>query len=100
MALRNGMWVRTGVGVGIYINELVAVDGTGNRRLVNAAMPLAEGERLEREPWVHLTNPDGTTLAQLPAGNCGAVEQAKAGDIPAGRIDHMTPEALAALGYE
>ncbi len=99
MTLRNGMWVRTGVGVGVYVNEAVAVDASGNRRLVNAASPLNEGERLEREPWVHLVNKDGTTLAQLPAANCGAIEQAKAEDIPASRVDHLSSERLAAFGY-
>lgn len=99
MALRNGMWVRTAAGVGIYVLEKVAVDASGNRRLASAAAPLADGERIEREPWVHLTNPDGTTLAQLPAANCGAIEQAKAGDIPAGRVEHLDADQLAALGY-
>lgn len=97
--LRNGMWVRTGAGVGIYVVERVAVDAGGNRRLVNGATPPREGESIEREAWVHLTNKDGTTLAQLPAANCGAIEQARQEDIPASRIDHLSDERLAALGY-
>lgn len=99
MALRNGMWVRTSAGIGIYVLETIAVAADGSRRISSAAAPLGSGESVEREPWVHLVNPDGTTLAQIPAANAGTIEQAKAADIPAGRVDHMSGDALASLGY-
>lgn len=97
--LRNGMWVRTTAGVGIWVVERVAVAASGARRLVSGAAPLQAGEHVEKEAWVHLTNPDGTTLAQIPAANAGAIEQAAREDIPADRIAHLSDERLASLGY-
>lgn len=97
--LRNGMWVRTDAGVGIHVVETIAVDKDGNRRLVSGAAPLKDGEKRDTEAWVHITNPDGTTLAQIPAANAGAIEQAARGDIPAGRVEHLTDDRLAELGY-
>lgn len=97
--LRNGMWVRCSAGVGIYIVERTAVKADGSRRLVSSADSLAADEKPGTEPWVHLTNADGTTLAQLPVAAAGPVVQASLSDIPASRVDGMTPERLAQLGY-
>ena len=92
--LRNGMWVRTTAGIGIWVLERVAVSAGGARRLISGAAPLQDGEHVEREAWVHLTNKDGTTLAQIPAVNAGTIEQAARDDIPAERIAHLTEERL------
>lgn len=99
MQLRNGMWVKTGAGIGVHVLERVAVGADGSRRLVDGAAPLRNGEHAERESWVHLVNPDGSTLASVPAAAAGGIEQASAADIPAARVAHLTEAELAALGY-
>lgn len=77
--MRNGQWVESDQGVGIYIIEREPVNG-------------------ERE-WVHLTNDDGTTLAQLPAARCTNLRVARASSIPAARVEHLSTEQLEKLGY-
>lgn len=96
---RNGQWVETDQGVGIHVIERVLVSADGSRRLIYGAYVPAEGERIEREQWVHLTNPDGTTLTALPVECCTNVRNARAASIPAPRREHLVPEQLAALGY-
>ncbi len=97
--LRNGMWVRSGAGLGIYVIERIAVKPDGSRRLISALDTLAEDERPDREPWVHLVNIDGSTLTQLPAAAAGPIVQAAASDIPSSRVAHVTLEQLRQLGY-
>lgn len=79
---RQGVWVECNEGVGIRVVETVDVSGR--------AVPV---------PYVHLSNADGTTLAQLPESSCTNVRQARAASIPASRIGHLTVEQLARLGY-
>jgi len=77
--MRNGQWVESDQGVGIFIRE---------REPVN-----------DVTEWVHLTNADGTTLAQLPADRCSNLRVARASSIPAARIEHLSAEQLEKLGY-
>jgi hypothetical protein len=72
--MRNGQWVETDQGVGIVVHQ----DGGA---------------------WVHLTNDDGTTLAQLPLDRCSGLRIARRDSIPASRVGHLTAEQLAAMGY-
>ncbi len=97
--IRNGMWVRGSAGVGIFMIENLAVKEDGSKRKLAGGDGLREGERLVREPWVHLTNKDGTTFAEIPAQAAGELRQAKVEDIPPARIAHLSAEALAEMGY-
>lgn len=95
--ITSGMWVDTTVGTGIYIVETVAVKADGSRRLAHGAAEPQEGETIEKEAWVHLVNTDGSTLTQLPAANCGNIQQAALASIPEPR--RPTPEVGARFGY-
>lgn len=96
--ITNGMWVRTDAGVGIFTLHRFAQAADGTRRPLHNG-ELQEGETVVDEPWVHLTNDDGTTLAQIPAVRAGNVVQAAKADIPAARIPGLSDEQLAKLGY-
>lgn len=96
---RSGVWVACGAGVGIRILERVAVKKDGSRRLIGSGEEPAKDEIVVREPWIHITNSDGTTLAQLPESSAGKVRQAKRAEIPAARIAEQTDEQLTAMGY-
>lgn len=96
---RQGVWVESDQGVGIRIFEIVATKPDGSRKVVNSDYEPAEGETVTQEPWLHLTNADGTTLAQLPAASCTNVRLARSSSIPSARVAHMTADNLAALGY-
>lgn len=97
--LRNGQWVETDQGVGIHVIERVLVTADGSRRLIHGAYTPQAGESIEREQWVHLVNPDGTTLTALPFERCSGVTNARASSIPYARRAHLTDEQLAVLGY-
>lgn len=71
---RNGVWVESDQGVGLRLIE-------------------------NGEWWIHLVNPDGTTLAQIPAARCANVVIARRESIPVARIAHLKGHQLAALGY-
>lgn len=97
---RTGVWVETNAGVGLRMSETVLVGADGSRRLVNSTAVPAEGETLDSEWWIHLTNVDGSTLTQIPESVTGEVKLARAASIPAARVGHLTVEQLAVLGYE
>lgn len=96
---RQGVWVETEQGVGIRIFERVLVKANGARALVGADTAPGEGERLDFEPWIHLTNKDGTTLAQIPEAACKGLRIARRASIPQARIAALTDAQLTALGY-
>lgn len=96
---RNGSWVMTDQGVGIWIGERVAVSADGSRRLVGGSYRPAKDESIEVEAWIHLTNGDGSTLTQLPAARCTNIRHAKRAEIPASRIEHLNDKQLAGFGY-
>jgi hypothetical protein len=97
--MRNGAWITTDQGVGIYRLEHFAVTERGRRPVGGLHDAIRPGETLVSESWVHLVNPDGTTLAALPADRCSGIKQATRADIPAERIEHLTDAQLSALGY-
>lgn len=79
MNFRNGMWVECDLGVGIYHND---------------KMP--DGQKV---PHVHLVNDDGTTRTVVPASVTDLLRPARAAAIPASRVERLTGEQLAAMGY-
>jgi hypothetical protein len=96
---RNAVWVETSLGVAIRIFERIAVAEDGSRRRVNSNATLAPGEHAENEAWLHLVNPDGTTRVEVPEMPGIEVKLASREAIPASRVEHLTDEKLAALGY-
>lgn len=96
--LRNGMWVSSDQGVGIYTAHRVAITATSRRPLDGGAQALP-AETVVNEPWVHLTDASGNTLAALPAERCSFLRQADAAELPAARVGHLSFAELAALGY-
>jgi hypothetical protein len=99
VGIKTGAWVMTAAGLGIQIIERVFVGQDGSKRTANYSEALPEGSTEEREAWVHLVNPDGTTYAQIPNVAAGFVHIAKKSEIPEIRIAHLTDEQLAAMGY-
>lgn len=80
MDFRTGQWVECDRGIGIYMNE---------------KMP--DGQKV---PHVHLVDDsDGTTKTVVPASVVSHLRSARAAAIPAPRIEHLTAEELAAMGY-
>jgi hypothetical protein len=91
MQLRKGMWVVDAAGrVGIF---------TTARRLID---PMNPQLGFAEFPELHLTDSSGeTTLIVTPDVDAIAgLRQALAAEIPAVRVAHLTPAALAAFGYE
>jgi hypothetical protein len=97
--LRKGMWVASDLGIGILAVHHYAVDAEGMRRPADAGTAVHPGERKVREQWVHLTDANGDTLAQVPADRCANLRQARAVDLPQKRVSHLTTTQLANLGY-
>lgn len=97
---RSGVWVETDAGVGIRLSETILVSADGSRKIVNASTTPGPGESIDREWWIHLTNPNGSTLAQIPERSAGAISIARGSSIPASRVEHLDAQALAKLGYE
>lgn len=96
---KTGAWVICSAGLGIQVIERVIVAADGSRRVANSFEPLPPGARAEKETWIHLVNPDGTTMAQIPRVAAGELRIAKKSEIPALRIAHLTDEQLAVMGY-
>ena len=97
---RNAVWVETPLGVAIRIFDRIAVSNTdGSRRRVGSNVTLEAHERAESEAWLHLVNPDGTTRVEVPEFAGLDVQLARREVIPASRVEHLTDEQLAALGY-
>lgn len=85
MELRKGMWVVAEDGrVAIY---------TQARRLVD---PLNPQLGFANVPELHYVDDAGNTILIGPMTN---VRQAKAAEIPAVRVAHLSPEQLGQLGY-
>jgi hypothetical protein len=79
---RQGVWVETDLGVGIRMIE---------------ATKLGSAEVMV--PWVHLVGADGATLAALPESSVGNVRIARKSSIPTCRVEGISDERLAQLGY-
>lgn len=84
MELRNGMWVETDQGVGLFhVDELATADKPGT----------------EKVPRVHMVDSDGLTTVIVNATDVTGLRQARAASIPAARVGHLDAETLARLGY-
>lgn len=73
--IEAGMWVMTDQGLGI-----IAVER-------------------DRSTWVHLVDDQGDTLAALPLDRASRIRIAKAKELPAKRVGHLSDKQLAAFGY-
>jgi hypothetical protein len=92
--MRNGQWIESDQGVGIYIIERKTTSATMEVNGQEVPVPTTDIEH-----WIHLVNDDGTTLAHLPADRCKNVRIARASSIPVARVAHLSAEQMAALGY-
>lgn len=83
MDFKNGTWVESDMGVGIYVEE-----------------ELLSGGQARTVGQVHLTNDDGTTKLVVDAAGLKDLRKARASAIPACRVEHLDKSQLTALGYE